>query len=139
MTIDTGSLDGAVSRIGDRWSLRIVAALLQEECTFSELGRRVEGVAPNILTARLRALTRDGVVTAVPYQRRPVRMRYALTDAGTRLAGAVTALAEWGAQREGRTGGMTHGACGSVVRTRPWCPTCDRVVAADEVSADVWC
>ena len=139
MTIDAGSLDDAVSRIGDRWSLRIIAVLLEGERTFSELGALVEGIAPNILTARLRALSGDGVVTAVPYQRRPVRMRYALTEAGARLAGAVTALAEWGAHREGRAGGATHGACGSVIQTRPWCPTCDRAVAADEVTTDVWC
>jgi DNA-binding HxlR family transcriptional regulator len=139
MTIDTGSLDGAVSSIGDRWSLRIIAALLEGERTFSELGRDIGGIAPNILTSRLRALTRDAVVTAVPYQRRPVRMRYALTDTGTRLAGALAALAEWGAQREGRDSGVTHEACGSAVQTRPWCPTCERVVAAAEATADVWC
>ena len=139
MTIDTGSLDGAVSRIGDRWSLRIVAALLEGERTFSELEAQVEGIAPNVLTSRLRALTGEAVVTAVPYQHRPVRMRYALTEEGARLAGAVVALAEWGALREGRPGGMTHSSCGTVVQTRPWCPTCDRAVAGDEVSADMWC
>lgn len=139
MAVDPTSLDGAVRRIGDRWSLRIIAALLEGERTFSELSAQVEGIAPNVLTSRLRALTRDAVVTAVPYQWRPVRMRYALTEPGARLAGAVTALAEWGAGREGRAGGMTHGPCGSVVQTRPWCPTCERPVTTDEVTADVWC
>lgn len=139
MAIDTGSLDGAVSRIGDRWSLRIIAVLLQGERTFSELAAEVEGIAPNVLISRLRALALDGVVTAVPYQRRPVRLRYALTEAGARLAGAVTALAEWGAQREGRTAGVIHSACGSAVQTRPWCPTCDRVVVPDEAAAEIWC
>jgi DNA-binding HxlR family transcriptional regulator len=79
MGIDTGALDGAVSRIGDRWSLRIIAALLEGERTFSELTAHIEGIAPNVLTSRLRAMAAEGVVTAVPYQRRPVRMRYALT------------------------------------------------------------
>lgn len=138
MTVDPGSLDGAVRRIGDRWSLRIIAALLEGERTFTELAAQVEGIAPNVLTSRLRALTGEAVVTAVPYQRRPVRMRYALTEAGTRLAGAVTALAEWGADREGFDR-ATHDACGSALRTRPWCPTCDRAVAHDEVTTDVWC
>lgn len=139
MTIDIASLDGAVSRIGDRWSLRIVGALLEGERTFSELSREVEGIAPNILTSRLRSLTQDAVVTAMPYQRRPVRMRYALTDVGTRLAVAVGALAEWGAWREGREEPVTHAACGSPVRARPWCPTCERPVEPDEATADVWC
>lgn len=139
MTIDGGALDRTVSRIGDRWSLRIVAALLEGERTFSELAAQVGGIAPNVLTSRLRTLTSEGVMTAVPYQRRPVRMRYALTEEGARLAAAVGALAEWGARREGRQGGMTHASCGSVVQTRPWCPTCERAVAADEVTDDVWC
>lgn len=139
MAIDTSSLDGAVSRVGDRWSLRIIAALLEGERTFSELSEEVDGIAPNILTARLRTLTAEAVVTAAPYQRRPVRMRYALTETGHNLAGAVTALAEWGARREGRESGATHEVCGSPVEARPWCPTCDRVVATDEESADVWC
>lgn len=139
MTIDISSLDSAVGKIGDRWSLRIIAVLLQGERTFSELAAQVEGIAPNVLTARLRALANDAVVTAVPYQRRPLRMHYALTEAGTRLVGTVAALAEWGAEREGQVGGLMHGACGSTVQTRPWCPTCDRVVAADEPATDIWC
>ncbi|HLS45273.1 MAG TPA: helix-turn-helix domain-containing protein [Ornithinicoccus sp.] len=139
MTIDTSSLESAVGRIGDRWSLRIIAVLLQGERTFSELAAQVEGIAPNVLTARLRTLSSEGVVTAVPYHRRPLRMRYALTEAGNSLAGTVAALAEWGAQREGQAGGVMHGACGSAVQTRPWCPTCDRVVAADEPATDIWC
>lgn len=139
MTIDSTSLDGAVSRVGDRWSLLIIAALLGSERTFSELGTQVEGIAPNILTSRLRTLTRDAVVTAVPYQRRPVRMRYALTDTGARLAGALAALAEWGARRDGREPAVTHDVCGSPVEARAWCPTCDRVVTHDEAISDVWC
>lgn len=139
MTIDTSSLDSAVGKIGDRWSLRIVAVLLEGERTFSELAAQVEGIAPNVLTARLRALSGEGVVTSVPYQRRPLRMHYALTEAGARLAATVAALAEWGAQREGQAGGLMHDACGSTVQTRPWCPTCDRVVAAVEPATDIWC
>lgn len=137
--IDPHALEAAVSRIGDRWSLRIVAVLLEGERSFSELQAEVGGIAPNTLAARLRALGADALVTAVPYQRRPVRMRYALTEAGTTLAGAVAALAEWGAVRDGRAAGSTHGACGTPVRTRPWCPTCDRAVGPEETTADVWC
>ena len=137
--IDPAALEAAVTRIGDRWSLRIVAALLEGDRSFSELQAQVEGIAPNTLTARLRSLEADALVTAVPYQRRPVRMRYALTEAGTTLAGALTALAEWGAARDGRPGAATHDACGTPLRTRPWCPTCDRAVGSEEATADVWC
>src|SRR4029450_1132663 len=83
----------AARRIGDRWSLRVVGALLDGERTFGELAADVDGIAPTILTARLRALQRQALVTAVPYERRPVRMRYSLTAPGRRLAAAMAPLA----------------------------------------------
>ena len=62
MAIDNASLDGAVREIGDRWSLRLIGALLDGDRTFSELSEEVAGIAPNILTARLKALQRDALV-----------------------------------------------------------------------------
>ena len=125
MSIDNTSLAGAVRLVGDRWSLRLIAALLDGDRTFSELSEEVDGIAPNILTARLKALQRDALVAARPYQRRPVRMRYSLTAPGRRLADAVALLAQWGAARQGRTGGPRHETCGSALELRPWCPTCE--------------
>ncbi len=54
MSIDNASLDGAVRQIGDRWSLRLIAALLDGDRTFSDLAEEVDGIAPNILAARLK-------------------------------------------------------------------------------------
>ena len=59
------------SRIGDRWSLRIVGALLDGGRTFGELAGTIDGIAPTILTARLRALQAAGVVTATPVRPPP--------------------------------------------------------------------
>ena len=98
---DAFALDAAARRIGDRWSLRVVGALLDGDHTFGELAEAVDGIAPTILTARLRALQRMSLVTAAPYERRPLRMRYSLTEPGRRLGGALASLAEWGADREG--------------------------------------
>jgi len=133
------SLDAAARRIGDRWSLRVVGALLDGEHTFGELAQAVDGIAPTILTARLRALQRMSLVTAVPYERRPPRMRYSLTEPGRRLGEAIASLAEWGAGREGHEPGRVHGACGSTIEMRPWCPTCDRPVAFEKADALMWC
>ena len=41
------------------------------------------------------------LITATPYERRPVRMRYGLTEPGRRLGAVIASLAEWGATREG--------------------------------------
>ena len=70
----------------------------------------------------------DGVVVGTPYTDRPVRLTYELTAAGRELAGAVALLSAWGARREGRSAATFHARCGTALETRPWCPTCDRVV-----------
>jgi DNA-binding HxlR family transcriptional regulator len=133
------ALDAAARRIGDRWSLRVVGALLAGDRTFGELASDVDGIAPTILTARLRMLQRQALVTATPYERRPLRMRYALTEPGRRLGAAIATLAEWGAEREGLGDRPLHRACGTPVETRRWCPTCDEPI--DDEAADdlVWC
>ena len=135
----SAALDAAARRVGDRWSLRVVGALLDGDRTFGELATDVDGIAPTILTARLRTLQRQALVTATPYARRPLRMRYALTDPGRRLAAAIATLAEWGAEREGHGDRPVHRACGTPIETRPWCPTCDEPVDDDDGDALVWC
>ena len=136
---DAEALDAAARRIGDRWSLRVIGALLDGEHTFGELAQAVDGIAPTILTARLRALQRLSLVTAVPYERRPPRMRYSLTEPGRRLGGALASLAEWGAGREGHGPARVHDSCGSAVEDRPWCPTCERIVADETADDLIWC
>ena len=70
--------------------------------------RRCEGIAPNVLTTRLRQLERDGLVVATPYSQRPVRLAYALTDSGRELGDAIALLSAWGAHQTGDTEGPTH-------------------------------
>ncbi len=133
-----GNLDGldvAARLVGDRWSLRLVGALLDGDRTFCELAGQVNGIAPTILTARLRTLQRVGLLTAAPYETRPVRMRYSLTAPGQRLAAAIATLAEWGGAREGASGAPVHRRCGTPVVTRPWCPTCDEPIDPSEDAA----
>ena len=95
-------LEAALERVGDRWSLLLVEALLAGPRRFNELGEAVPGIAPNILTDRLRRLERERIVVATPYQERPPRMSYALTADGHDLASALRLLADWGARRVGR-------------------------------------
>jgi len=135
---DTAGLDSALRRIGDRWSLRVVGALLEDDSTFGELAAHVDGIAPNILTARLRSLQADGLVVATPYERRPVRMRYSLSEPGRRLATAIASLAEWGARRDGRHHTARHDVCGTPLETRPWCPTCELAVDHANATDVIW-
>lgn len=133
----TSPLEEAVARIGDRWTLLIVAALLDGPLRFGELSDRVEGIAPNVLTKRLRQLEADGVIVSSPYSQRPPRFAYELTGPGRDLAGALALLSSWGQQHTEHTDAGHHLTCGTALEARPWCPTCDRVVDEPEVSDDI--
>lgn len=126
-------LDLAARRIADRWTLRVLDALRAGPLRYGELEDRLDGIAPTVLTRRLRDLEADGLLLGVPYQERPVRLSYELTDDGRQLAGALDLLRQWGAARTGGSGtGLHHGTCGSDLELRLWCPTCERVVGDDE-------
>ena len=125
-------LDAALERVGDRWSLLVVEALLDAPRRFGELQAAVPGIAPNILTDRLRRLERSGVVAGEPYSLRPLRLAYRLTAEGQELAGVLRLLAAWGAA--GTDGGeaLRHATCGTPLDARWYCPTCARVTEAAE-------
>jgi DNA-binding HxlR family transcriptional regulator len=126
-------LEDAAARVGDRWTLLLVAALLDGPRRFSELQEDVPGIAPNILTQRLRHLEREGIVTGRPYSERPRRLAYELSESGRELAGALRLLAEWGSRQAGGATGLRHAACGTPLEARWYCPTCDEPV--DDVGA----
>lgn len=125
-------LSAALDRVGDRWSLLLIEALLGGPHRFSDLAAAVVGIAPNILTERLRRLEGEGVVRSVPYQERPLRLSYALTAEGVDLASALHLLADWGARGSVHAEPMRHAACGTPVEARLWCPTCARLVEAPD-------
>jgi len=125
-------LAAALERVGDRWSLLIIDALLTGPRRFGELQAGVAGIAPNILTDRLRRLEAERVVRAAPYSERPQRFSYALTAEGLELVGALRLLADWGARVSPDAEPMRHVACGTPVEARLWCPTCARALEEPE-------
>ena len=125
-------LAAALERVGDRWSLLLVEALLPGARRFNELGEAVTGIAPNILADRLRRLESERIVSATPYSERPPRFAYALTDEGQELAGALRLLADWGSRVSRESEPLRHAACGTPVEARWYCPTCDRPVEGRE-------
>lgn len=126
-------LDRALARVGDRWTLLVVEALLDGPRRYGELSAAVSGIAPNILAARLRKLEQEGLVLSTPYSQRPLRHQYELTADGRELAGALHVLAAWAARIEALPGATRyHAACGTPLELRPWCPTCGRMVDDDD-------
>ncbi|MHB8681936.1 MAG: winged helix-turn-helix transcriptional regulator [Acidimicrobiales bacterium] len=126
-------LDRAMARVGDRWTLLVVESLLRGPRRFSDLQQDIPGVAPNVLSARLRRLEREGLVVAAPYSQRPPRLEYRVTAAGRELAGALLLLTRWGSHEGGGDGeGPVHGVCGTALEPRWYCPTCARLAEEDE-------
>lgn len=125
-------LAAALDRVGDRWSLLLVEALLSGPRRFGELSDEVTGIAPNILADRLRRLEAERVIQATPYSERPPRFAYQLTADGQELAGALRLLADWGARVDRDAEPLRHAACGTPVEARWYCPTCDRPVEGRE-------
>jgi DNA-binding HxlR family transcriptional regulator len=129
---DASPLADALARVGDRWTLLVVGALIEGPRRFGDLQEAVPGIAPNILSQRLRHLEREALVVARPYSERPPRMVYELSAAGRELAGALRLLADWGARNSEAAEPARHGACGTPLEVRWYCPTCERTVDEDE-------
>jgi DNA-binding HxlR family transcriptional regulator len=125
-------LAAALERVGDRWSLLLIEALLEGPRRFGELSESVTGIAPNILADRLRRLGGERIVRATPYSERPPRFTYALTDEGLELAGVLRLLADWGSRGSAHAEPMRHALCGTPVEARLWCPTCARAIDRPE-------
>ena len=86
----------ALDLAGDKWTLLVVRDLLRGRSTYGELADSPEGIPTNILADRLRRMEDSGLIKAVPYQRRPVRYAYSLTDKGRGLEDVLVAVARWG-------------------------------------------
>ena len=128
-------LADALARVGDRWTLLVVAALLEGPKRFNDLQDELDGIAPNVLSARLKALSEEALVVAQPYSERPPRFAYELSESGRELAGALRLLADWGASSAG-TEPYRHEVCGTALEARWYCPACE-VVVDDPDAEDV--
>lgn len=80
-TIHDATIDQMLMVRGGKWTVAVVLKLRDDTLRFSELRREI-GVSQKALTATLRALERDGLVSRTSYATIPPRVDYALTDLG---------------------------------------------------------
>lgn len=135
--LESSPLAEALARVGDRWTLLVVEALLPGPQRFNELLTLVPGIAANILSERLKRLERDGLLIARPYSQRPPRSAYQLTTDGAELAGALRLLAHWGTRHADPADAPHHITCGTPIQARWYCPTCDQIVDDEAHDAEV--
>ncbi|ROT27958.1 helix-turn-helix domain-containing protein [Micromonospora sp. HM5-17] len=79
-------------RVGEKWSVLVLAVLREGPYGFNELDRAIQGLSRRILTRTLRTLEGDGLVSR---RVTPERVEYALTDLGRSLLPLIIAIGEW--------------------------------------------
>lgn len=89
------AIRGILDRIGDKWTLLVVATLHGERMRFSTLQQRIPGISQRMLTLTLRHLERDGLVGRTVHAEVPPRVEYELTATGRTLIEPAVTLAEW--------------------------------------------
>ena len=130
------SIARTVSVIGDRWTLLILRDCFLQVRRFDDFQARL-GVTRHVLADRLKALWAQGVLDKVPYQTRPVRYEYRLTEKGRALHPVLMSLVHWGDEYmtgdEGRPLLHTHLACGCDFDPVMTCSACGEAVGARQV------
>ena len=97
---DCRAVSGVLARVGDKWSVLIVALLGDGPKRFNEIKRMVGGISQRMLTLTLRGLERDGLVTRTVFPTIPPRVDYELTDLGRSLRVPVDALGKWAREQQ---------------------------------------
>ena len=92
---DCRAVNGVLARVGDKWSVLIIALLGDGPKRFNEMKRLVGGISQRMLTLTLRGLERDGLLTRTIFPTIPPRVDYELTKLGRSLRCAVEPLGSW--------------------------------------------
>ena len=95
---DCRAVSEVLDRVGDKWSVLVVATLGDGPKRFNELRRAIASISQRMLTLTLRGLERDGLVTRTQFPTIPPRVDYELTELGCSLLTPVNALGAWARQ-----------------------------------------
>jgi DNA-binding HxlR family transcriptional regulator len=120
--------------IGDRWTLLVVRDLLAGARRFQDLLATLPGIAPNILSTRLKLMEEHGLIARRFYSDHPPRAEYVLTDRGRELGTVVGALAVWGGRHVYRQARLVHAECGHPVSLGYYCADCGEGVRGADVA-----
>ena len=134
------SLARSLSIVGDRWTLLVLRECCLRVRRFEEFEQRL-GIARHVLADRLKKLTDAGVLTKVPYQERPRREEYRLTEKGLDLYPVMLSLLDWGDKwmsgAEGPPVIRRHKACGQVVHAVHTCSECGEPLDARPMTVEL--
>jgi DNA-binding HxlR family transcriptional regulator len=87
----------SLERVGEWWSILIMRDALNGLTRFDEFQRNL-GIAPNMLTRRLKVLVSAGLLERRKYSEKPVRYEYVVTERGFDFRPVLWTLAVWGSK-----------------------------------------
>jgi DNA-binding HxlR family transcriptional regulator len=132
------SVARSLSVVGDRWTPLILRQCFLGTRRFGDFLTALEISRP-LLKERLDKLVEEGVLKRHPYQKRPTRSEYRLTEKGLDLFPVITALLAWGdrwmADADGPPLVLTHRPCGRKMVPRQVCPHCGDPIDPHDVDA----
>lgn len=136
------SLARAISVVGDRWTLVILRDCFLGIQRFDALEKSL-GITRHVLADRLKKLVDSGVLYKTPYQQKPIREEYRLTEKGLELHPVILALVHWGdkhmVDERGAPIVHVHKKCGQVMQPVTVCSCCKEPVTAKDIRVEVGC
>ncbi|MBL8642335.1 MAG: helix-turn-helix transcriptional regulator, partial [Rhodospirillaceae bacterium] len=92
--VPANSVSRALNIVGDRATLLILNCAFLGVRRFNDF-KVVTGIAPSLLTDRLRRLDEAGVMRRTLYSKRPARYEYRLTEMGLELHDTALMIIRW--------------------------------------------
>lgn len=89
-------ITNSLELIGDRWTMVVLRDMFIGKKRYSDFLASPEGISTNILADRLAMMESSGLIESKPYQKRPLRLEYELTEKGTGLLPVLQELCRWG-------------------------------------------
>ena len=136
-TLQDCSIAASLTFVGDRWTLLILRDAFRGVRRFGDFCADL-GIARNILTDRLEKLVDAGIFVKVPYQERPLRHEYRLTDKGRDLFPHALMLMQWGdrwlAPGSGPNLRVSHKPCGTQLGALVTCSHCHAAIDPHDVT-----
>ena len=82
--------------ISDKWKVLILRDLMDGTKRFGELKKSIGNITQKVLTANLRSMEENGLLTRTVYAEVPPRVEYTLTETGYSLKAVINSMIEWG-------------------------------------------
>ncbi len=131
------SLAHGISVIGDAWTLLLLRELFLGSRRFEQFQAQT-GMAPRLLSERIKRLLEAQIIVRHPYQQRPQRFEYRLSDKGLELYPVIVALSRWGSRwadkpQQAESVQLQHIPCGQACEPVLVCSACHAPLHAREV------